>query len=80
MSDPDLSLVPLDTLLDELKNRYDNFLFCGNGAHSPTENQTRFKYEGSFLILLGMFQCMTHKLNRDMDEQGREMTGEEADT
>lgn len=72
MSD-DLSLVSTDQLLNALKERFDNFIFVANAPHSDKEDSTHFKYEGNWLVLLGMLKRVGHKMQQDMDEDGYEV-------
>ena len=64
----DLSLVPTQTLLNELKGRFENVLFVGHHPRSDKEDESVYDYAGSWLSMLGMATRITYKMQQEMDE------------
>ena len=64
----DLSLVAEDSLLDELKARYEAIVFCASRILSQNETTASVDYRGNITDCLGLVRVAQMDLEKDIAE------------
>ena len=84
MSDPDLSLIPTDDLVDALKARFDNLIFLGEQKQGPTDEwQPAWQGHATYCVgmcfdLIRAIQDWAHAPESDDDDDVDEPGGSTA--
>lgn len=68
----DLSLVLLDDLMDELKKRYDVFIFAYVNRLDNKEEDVMLQYHGGRMACVGLSEMMKSKLMHELSDEMEE--------
>lgn len=67
----DLELVPFESILEELKNRYDSYVLCGEKVLDEEGSHIVFDYHGGELTALGLSDYIRTVITAKMVEESR---------
>ena len=68
MSDHDMSLIPTQDVLNELKSRFEHMVFKGQRKENDGKSVAMFDWRGEHAICLGLLAEVGHDILKDKDE------------
>lgn len=67
----DLEFVTTDELIEELRRRYDNLIFCGSKAMTDSLDATDVFWHGCLMHCSGLCQWGVYRLQEEYSGRGR---------
>lgn len=64
----ELNLIPTESLIEELKSRFDDLVIAGQKYETDKSRLDTWDFSGDYTNCLGLCSLLQHKINQDRDE------------